>query len=482
MTEKAIGYIRVSSKGQAKDDKSSLKIQREDIEEFATSAGYGLDQIFEDQYSAFETDWQDRPGLSEAFHYLKQKGYTTLIYSTVPGKRLARNGVDGLVLVRDFRRAGITVMGTDGKSRSEDDLGTELGVYVEGRAGQDEIRDFSRRQRRTKRDHAETKNLPISQAPYGYEKSGGKYPLKKIPYQAEKVKEMYRRYSTGSVSIGALCDRLNSEGVPTPRAEKNGKAYKWSKTTVSRILSDSVYRGEYIYQKTERTANKVYELAPEERHITREVPRIVSDQIWNKVQKIKGHNKDRLRTATAKNDFPLRGRISCRNCGYALTRRLVTQPLADGSKKTYEYYVHNRNKEICTIGSLKSEQINAAAFESAYRFVQEPKEVQRRIDVMHDQAGEINAETERQIEAAESRLASERGKLEKFLRVSAGSASVETIQAMIDKSEDEVETPHAGDRRAKVYTRSSTGSRRVRHSGPTGAKRLFVSARLPRCV
>lgn len=78
----AIGYIRVSTNGQA--DGVSLEAQAAKIDAWCTFNGYVLDKTFDDVLSGTKTD---RPGLAKALSELKQ-GDALVVYSL---SRLARS-------------------------------------------------------------------------------------------------------------------------------------------------------------------------------------------------------------------------------------------------------------------------------------------------------------------------------------------------------------------------------------------------------
>jgi predicted site-specific integrase-resolvase len=84
--EKAVGYVRVSSPGQAKDGES-LSTQRKAIKEYCKKNNFSLVQIYADEGISGATT-KKRPGLLQLLEDAEAKKFTVLIIH-----RLSRLGV-----------------------------------------------------------------------------------------------------------------------------------------------------------------------------------------------------------------------------------------------------------------------------------------------------------------------------------------------------------------------------------------------------
>ena len=101
-------------------------------------------------------------------------------------------------------------------------------------------------------------------APFGYKWEYGTKevgnrdkpdPLRLVPddLKADVVKEMFKRYDSGTVSILDLVKLLEERGIEPPRARKKGKT-RWSRSSVRVVLKNDVYTGRYDYGR--QTASK----------------------------------------------------------------------------------------------------------------------------------------------------------------------------------------------------------------------------------
>ena len=57
------------------------------------------------------------------------------------------------------------------------------------------------------------------------------------------MRRIYNEYESGK-RISDIRNMLTSEEIPTPGGQR-----KWCDTTIERILSSEIYRGNYIYQR-----------------------------------------------------------------------------------------------------------------------------------------------------------------------------------------------------------------------------------------
>jgi hypothetical protein len=98
--------------------------------------------------------------------------------------------------------------------------------------------------------------------PFGYSAVNGE--LVVDTDKAAIVNEIFRKKATGD-SLQSIADFLNSKGVPSARGGD------WKKQSVSFILKNMAYVGEYRYSETN-----------EEKTTSVKIPKIVSRQLFNK--------------------------------------------------------------------------------------------------------------------------------------------------------------------------------------------------------
>ncbi len=124
--------------------------------------------------------------------------------------------------------------------------------------------------------------------------------------EARVVREIFRLYTEGRMSTGAIADYLNAAGVPAPgSAAGKGRAGKgrWHGGRVWNILSNPVYRGVFLYRR--QGGKGPVEL---------KCPPVVSEWVWEAAREARLKNyRDARRNA--KREYLLKGLIRCGLCG-----------------------------------------------------------------------------------------------------------------------------------------------------------------------
>ncbi len=139
--------------------------------------------------------------------------------------------------------------------------------------------------------------------PYGYQlNADGQL----VPDEARAaiVRGLYERIAAGSTTI-AEAQRMNALGVPCGHRYAGGRVdetpKEWRCGTVYKIIINPVYRGHSVLK------SKLGE-------VTREVPALVSPELWDAAQQQLKRNRW-LSTKNAKRRYLLRGLVTCARCG-----------------------------------------------------------------------------------------------------------------------------------------------------------------------
>jgi len=111
-TARAIAYLRVSSAGQAKDGRDGLPRQREAIAAYCDANRVELLEEHVDAGVSGAKALGERPGLSAALERAVELEAGMLIVEKAD--RLARDLIEGELILREFRRAGIKVIESEG--------------------------------------------------------------------------------------------------------------------------------------------------------------------------------------------------------------------------------------------------------------------------------------------------------------------------------------------------------------------------------
>lgn len=109
---RAIAYLRVSSAGQAKDGRDGLPRQREAIQAWCMAARAILLEEHVDAGVSGAKALGDRPGLSLALERAVELEASMLVVEKAD--RLARDLIEGELILREFRRVGVKVIEAEG--------------------------------------------------------------------------------------------------------------------------------------------------------------------------------------------------------------------------------------------------------------------------------------------------------------------------------------------------------------------------------
>src|SRR5438876_11636290 len=163
--------------------------------------------------------------------------------------RLARKYAYQVVLVEEFRRAGVEVMFLNralGQSPEDDLL-----LQVQGMIAEYERAKVIERHRRGKRHAARSGVVNVlSGAPYGYRyvakyAGGGQARYELVPDEARLVRQVFDWVGRDRLTIGEVCRRLTRAGEVT----RTGKTV-WDRSVVWGMLKNPAYRGVAAFGKT----------------------------------------------------------------------------------------------------------------------------------------------------------------------------------------------------------------------------------------
>lgn len=236
-------------------------------------------------------------------------------------------------------------------------------------------------------------------APYGYRKiqiKEGKrtcHTLEPHPEQAPIVKRIFEMYASGLGAI-KISDRLNEEHVPAPKGKR------WTGESIPKMLSNVHYLGKVKWneRKTVRTvedgAVKVGRPVAEEFLVFEgKHPAIVDQELWDKVQAIRGTHPKNPKAKNLRN--PLAGLLWC-TCG----RAMVARPYHDkNGKERCAPRILCGDRKSCGNASAKLSDV-ADAIAKALREAIDDFEV--RVKAGTDDSAEVHRQM---VERLEKRLA-----------------------------------------------------------------------------
>jgi putative DNA-invertase from lambdoid prophage Rac len=206
-----LGYVRVSSADQAKDDRSSLQVQTDVIEGFARIRGvdrFGV-HIYTDAGVSGATKLALRPAGGELLAAMKSGD--TVIASKLD--RMFRSASDAINMFDEFKKRGVDLVLFDiSHEPVSAGVGKLIMTILAAVADMERIRIKERTAEGRKAKKA--KGGPIGNVPFGYRKVGeGRAAVMEINEDEVRAAALMRsRYQQGW-SYGKIIDTLAKENI-----------------------------------------------------------------------------------------------------------------------------------------------------------------------------------------------------------------------------------------------------------------------------
>lgn len=173
--------------------------------------------------------------------------------------------------------------------------------------------------------------------PLGYKRgSDGKVMLDEPA--AAVVREIFTRVAAGDLFVDIARD-LNAKGI------KTSKGAAWNKGSFQSICQNERYKGIYIYGNV---------------RIVDGIPRIVSDELWYKVQEAMRMKKNPVGTRhrVGAEDYLLTGKLRCGHCGSYMTG--VSGTSRNGELHYYYTCQKKRTEHACSKKNVRRDVIEPA--------------------------------------------------------------------------------------------------------------------------
>jgi site-specific DNA recombinase len=309
-------YARVSTEEQTK--RYSLPTQLEACRKYAEDKGYSVVREFTDAHTGTELD---RPGLNELYQFLDtSKVHSMIVYDI---DRLSRQVNNQAIIEMDMAKYGNQIEYVLGGYTDSPE--GELMKIIKSGIAQYENRQRTERSRRGKLGKAKAGYIvcPAGRAPFGYdylyEDHKGSFVVNKA--QARTVRQMYSWLIDDGLSSYAIAKKLWEEGILT-KGDFSDVVYKkteraeWSPSTIRKMISNPVYKGEWYYNKTRarRTNGKyIKKDVPKSEWILVKVPAMIDEDFWQRAQLCLAQNRQRAMRNTKK-QYLLRSLVFC-PCG-----------------------------------------------------------------------------------------------------------------------------------------------------------------------
>lgn len=230
----AIGYVRVSTKGQAEDDKYGVDVQKREILEYADRHGYVIVDWKVDEVSGAK---DDRPGLNDILY----GGVSNPPFEAVivfKNDRLARDTKLYFYYLYTLEKKNIKLLSTKEEFAEGNDFANIYRALLQFVAEQ-ERKNIAIRTSKGRSMKAQCGGYSGGKAPYGYMVGDGRLIIN--PEERPVVEYVFKRHREGAAAL-RISDELNDNGFKT---RSGGRFHN---STVRNIIqNEPMYKGMYRY-------------------------------------------------------------------------------------------------------------------------------------------------------------------------------------------------------------------------------------------
>ena len=313
-------YARVSSEKQAKE--GTIESQIEALRDYAKANNLTISHECIDDGVTGTT--LIRPGLDQ-LRDLIAEGLIEGILILSPD-RLSRKQAHQILLMDEFKKQNIQVIFTT--QQFEDNAEGNLMLQIQAAVSEYERAKILDRTRRGRKYAVKNGQMLGSMSPYGYRfmpKGDGKPTHWEIePREVEIVRNIFDLYVNQRMKGTQIARHLESEGIQT----RSGTT-KWWCSVVYRILKSEAYIGNaYMYKnsyieplktpkskKYRKVKNSAQKARPRDEWISIPVTPSIDQHLWNAAQALLKKNAHSARRNNNKNEYMLRGLVTCGLCG-----------------------------------------------------------------------------------------------------------------------------------------------------------------------
>ena len=230
--------------------------------------------------------------------------------------------------------------------------------------------------------------------PYGYRKDGERgqsrlvisdEPIPRIKFsEAEVVRTIFRMCATERKSCQKIADYLTRSGIPCGSVENIGgsdagkrnrrTAQIWRPSHVRNLIVSRTYMGQHAFGK--RSTNKNRKV------IIREVPAIVSEEVWQEAQKVLRSNRI-MSSRNTREPYLLRGLIKCGLCGLTYSGMRMKAPQRDHyyrcNGRQFARGLYGVSGKKCPAKSVNGDYVERIIWADIESFLRNPGEILERL-------------------------------------------------------------------------------------------------------
>lgn len=316
-------YVRISREDDLETESYSVQNQIKLLSQLAGEYGYSVVVIFMDD--GITGVISKRPGFQDMLAKLED-GYASALF-VKDLSRLYRNRTEADKLIDDFLPEHEIRLVSVGDSIDTAEGDDEF-IFLRNWANEQYARDISKKRRLSNRVRGNA-GEPLSPPPFGYEKDPENSKRWVVEDEAAAiVRRVYSMtldgYGTEQIAAALSADKVltpmfywREKGVKRPGKVTDRVPYKWSSSSIVKILSLQEYCGDVINFKTYSKSFKHKERLPNSEEnwaVFKDVHTpIIAREIWEQVQQKRGKVRKRKTNEGEKNMFS--GLLRCADCG-----------------------------------------------------------------------------------------------------------------------------------------------------------------------
>jgi len=389
-------YARVSSDQQREEN--TIASQTAALVEFAREQGFSVPDEWVIEDEGFSGASLVRPGL-ERLRDLASEGQIQAVLIHSPD-RLSRKYAYQVLLTEEFARQGVETIFI--KAPHSDTPEDQLMLQFQGMIAEYERAQILERSRRGKRHRAKAGEVSdLCGAPYGYRyirkmsDAPARYEIDAA--EADVVRMVFEKYTVDGLSIGAIARLLREATIPTRR-----RVTRWERSVVWGMLRNPAYKGAACFGKTQvgprQKVTKPLRLSgkarrgdtgsherPRDQWIEVPVPAIVTEETFALAAERLKNNKRFAPRRTIEPSI-VQGLVSCRKCGYALSRTSTRS-----SARKIHYYRclgsdgwRHLGGSVCDSRPIRQDLLDQVVWQEVIRLIEDPAligaELDRRLD------------------------------------------------------------------------------------------------------
>ena len=318
-------YIRVSTLDQAREG-FSLPEQEEKLREFCNWKKYQIYRVYKDAGKSAKND--KRPAYQEMLKDAKMGKINVVVALKMDRFTRSVYDVEKLMKVLEDCNCDLDCMADDSNTTTANG---RMVMRIITSVSQNEIEKCSERTKFGMVGAIKEGHIPCH-APFGYTRDGKK--LIPDPLTRDHIKRVFDLYMEGK-SHQAISNIYNKEKVL-------GKT-NWYDTTIQRILSNEIYKGDYVHGKRQKNP----------RYYENVVEPIVSKEMWEECQYQKRKNAKHFERNKI---YLFINKLRCSKCGCILGGAATKK---NNGKKYYYYkcnkcrrYINEKDIEMNLFSSL----------------------------------------------------------------------------------------------------------------------------------